>query len=773
MTIIKSTTTQESVLKVSKQGQPSEEDAANVQGSIEGQPDLPLQRTEENLNVGITRSVKSTQTFQEIPYQHLLDHDYGQIDFNDDNNRAPTHADSQRSERTLDLMHTSLENVLSGVSIENVGEIDIVSHVETVSTTAVRDIFSTFTFTKEWVVNFDEGIKMFKMNYETGGAIVSITISSTFDFSLRIMNQLLTEHPLLSDIPIKMLSQEDLRKFLEKLNSMHICSGTQEELYLEVFREKTVPNVTACWITNSIRHSSCCLLSKMKRCGNCVKMRSYFRNQICRRKKEKIKTAAFKSLNNSQLLFELKKSKSNEIKLKKKLRRREKKICKLIMANGEPASPKAESWLEDVLAKNVSGKTDDELCNADFPTLFLATQLKMHQLKSKKSRRWHPLVVHWCLFMYNQAPNLYKSLESSGILHLPSYRTLLRHTPDVGRKPNFQPGMFIQVAEDFKLNCLKEPQKYFSLLLDEMKVKEDLIYSKKTGDLVGYTKIKDPYDKIECINLELFDQKEKPIATHTLVFMIRGATTRLKAAIAHFPTNTITGDELHFLVWRAIALLELKGFKIISVIGDGASTNRKVFTKHQGSEFGCHKCVNVHASDEERFIYFVFDPPHLLKTVRNCLLNSRDGCKFRLMFKNGQDLVWNTIIDLFEMERGRPFRKAFKLSDDHVYPQAQQKMKVKLATQVISKTVANAIYEEFGDTKSETVLFLQMFNKWFDCMNAMNFQDGYHTRNPWVNPYKTLNDRRLKVTMNYIIQFVRHLNLLCYYSGSEMTSCNT
>ena len=51
---------------------------------------------------------------------------------------------------------------------------------------------------------------------------------------------------------------------------------------------------------------------------------------------------------------------------------------------------------------------------------------------------------------------------------------------------------------------------------------------------------------------------------------------------------------------------------------DGSSANRKLMKLHQGDNTTgpVYRAVNPYCN--ERYIYFISDPPHLIKTVHNC-----------------------------------------------------------------------------------------------------------------------------------------------------------
>ena len=84
------------------------------------------------------------------------------------------------------------------------------------------------------------------------------------------------------------------------------------------------------------------------------------------------------------------------------------------------------------------------------------------------------------------------------------------------------------------------------------------------------------------------------------------------------------------------------GLKFVGVTSDGASANRSMYRMHLNMTRVedindvdvVYHTRNVMA-EEERYIYFFSDPPHLLKNARNCLLNSLAGSCTRSMWNQG------------------------------------------------------------------------------------------------------------------------------------------
>lgn len=69
--------------------------------------------------------------------------------------------------------------------------------------------------------------------------------------------------------------------------------------------------------------------------------------------------------------------------------------------------------------------------------------------------------------------------------------------------------------------------------------------------------------------------------------------------------------------------------KVLCITADGASSNRKFFRMHYNKKDPqtFHKTRNIYSTDN-RWLYFISDPPHLLKTVRNCWSHSgKDGTR--------------------------------------------------------------------------------------------------------------------------------------------------
>ena len=94
--------------------------------------------------------------------------------------------------------------------------------------------------------------------------------------------------------------------------------------------------------------------------------------------------------------------------------------------------------------------------------------------------------------------------------------------------------------------------------------REDLVYDKHTGNLIGYTNLGEVNN-----HLLAFERSIKSNTTHPhdpaksmLVFMVKGLFTDLKYPYAQFSCTKLTGDCLFQLFWEAIKRLERLGLKV-------------------------------------------------------------------------------------------------------------------------------------------------------------------------------------------------------------------
>lgn len=64
---------------------------------------------------------------------------------------------------------------------------------------------------------------------------------------------------------------------------------------------------------------------------------------------------------------------------------------------------------------------------------------------------------------------------------------------------------------------------------------------------------------------------------------------------------------------------------------------------------------------------------------------------------------------------------------------------------MLSNSVASALRLTGGAEVEETAKFIEMMDKFFDCLNVGDFNSGKLSRNAFKSPYRSASDFRLKV----------------------------
>lgn len=261
------------------------------------------------------------------------------------------------------------------------------------------------------------------------------------------------------------------------------------------------------------------------------------------------------------------------------------------------------------------GDNDDE----SFQSIFWKQQLKNISLKNKKQIRWHLLIIRWALYLYHRSSGAYEVLKNSGIITLPSTRTLCDYQHFTTAKSGFS-----TIADSQLLEIVKQKKhslsKYVFLLLDEMYLKEGLVYDKGTGSLIGFSDLGGVIQEVKEYEQKITSDTSpgRPLAKIMMVFMVRGIFTNIKFPYAQFPMTSGTRYDRFPSLWQAVDQLECNDIHVLGVTADGASINRKLFRLHSPTEKLVYKTTNMYT---KRSVNFFSDPPHLLKIINNAFVS--------------------------------------------------------------------------------------------------------------------------------------------------------
>ena len=237
------------------------------------------------------------------------------------------------------------------------------------------------------------------------------------------------------------------------------------------------------------------------------------------------------------------------------------------------------------------------------------------------------MIIRFCLSLASKSASAYDDIRydeksGNGILILPSRRRLRDYKSYIRPERGFNKNIINELKN--KIKNFSDNEKFFVILMDEMKIQSNLVWDKHTGELIGYVDLGDT--ELNYATLEKTDN----IATHILAFLIRSIVNPFKFSLANFAISGASASQMFPLLWKAISICELNSLKVLAVTCDGASPNRKLFKMHfpmtneddmNPDVDVTYKTINLF-SKEKRFISFISDVPHLIRTARNCLSNS-------------------------------------------------------------------------------------------------------------------------------------------------------
>lgn len=211
--------------------------------------------------------------------------------------------------------------------------------------------------------------------------------------------------------------------------------------------------------------------------------------------------------------------------------------------------------------------------------------------------------------------------------------------------------------------------------------------------------------------------------------LLVGLNERWKLPVGYFLVDGITGEQRSNFVTQALSLAHGAGAKVVSITCDGAASNLAMLRA-----LGCSldytnlKTSFPHPESAEPVSIFL-DACHMLKLVRNAFAHLKS-----FVDEDGHTVSWSYIERLHTVQQKEGLHAANKLQRAHIHWQ-RQPMKVRLAAELLSMSVADAINEcrSMGiagfENSAGTERFLRLMNNVFDVLNSRNMYQKY-----WKKP---------------------------------------
>lgn len=112
------------------------------------------------------------------------------------------------------------------------------------------------------------------------------------------------------------------------------------------------------------------------------------------------------------------------------------------------------------------------------------------------------------------------------------------------------------------------------------------------------------------------------------------------------------------------------------------------------------------------------------------------------MWNDGLFILWQHIAQLFYQDIESGLKLLPKLTYDHINVTSFSAMRVNLAAQVLSASVAAVLRSFSPPDTAGTAKLCEMVDSFFDCLNVRSTSEHQRKRKPFLAPYSSLHDER-------------------------------
>ena len=197
----------------------------------------------------------------------------------------------------------------------------------------------------------------------------------------------------------------------------------------------------------------------------------------------------------------------------------------------------------------------------------------------------------------------------------------------------------------------------------------------------------DPQSKAYVGYPTICNGDQEALATDCLGCLLKGLQGNWECLCAYYLTTHLSGQQQAEIVLEILKFAHEHGIRIRGLVFDGTASNLKC-AEALGADLtpGKQQTFFLHPVTKEK-VYIFIDPPHLMKLARNHL---EDAGKFLIPgFKQPAEWAHISALQEYQEEIGfRALRK--KLTKRHIQFY-RNKMKVSLATQTFSSSVADSL----------------------------------------------------------------------------------
>ena len=280
--------------------------------------------------------------------------------------------------------------------------------------------------------------------------------------------------------------------------------------------------------------------------------------------------------------------------------------------------------------------------------------MSLHLNKKSKECRYSSHIMNICLALYSRSKTGYEELKDSGILPLPSSRTLERLTEPFKVNEGFDPKV------NFLLDLKSDHNKCGGivkghLMMDEIKLKNGIMWNPNSNVVTGF--VTDDLNTNNMLQEILGMKKTSKISDKQLSVSANQWRFRSTRGLTHnsyyyYNIGSLDGNQILGQFIDVVSSYELLGVQIIGLVSDGGGSNVKFFNTLFGIQCKYSKWPlsdSVYTlmcmKDNSRLIYW-YCSVHGLKALRNNLFRSQSNMARDLML-HGRQFGWKEVKDIY------------------------------------------------------------------------------------------------------------------------------
>lgn len=299
-----------------------------------------------------------------------------------------------------------------------------------------------------------------------------------------------------------------------------------------------------------------------------------------------------------------------------------------------------------------------------------------------------------------KSSSTYEFMRSELKFQLPSKTSIYRWIPIKRLQPGPNDILFEHLK--IKISSMNSLEKEAVLIFDEVAIRKQLSYNQHADEVDGVV----DYGE---------DDRTSEIGKHVCLFLIRGLCSSWKYVLSYYVTKeAMQGMKLSSILQNNLTYAMELGLNIRAVVCDQGPNNRK-----------CLKILGITVNNpyfvfNSKKVFVLYDPPHLIKSFRNALLTNN------IKTSDGE-VSWSVYQELHNLDCSNIVKMCPKLTEKHLNPNQFEKMRVKYATQIFSRSVAGAIQtcvdlSHFKNNSKAIIhsikIFTEKIDRLFDCLNS-------------------------------------------------------